>query len=144
MNLSAEHIANLRKHAAYLRGGNLPVAFDMTWFSEENSDGHRENFALPNGTCGSVGCVVGHATISISPANENEEWWEYSFRVFGIHHVKNSHEWQWLFGPEWSDTDNSPEGAADRIEWLLDKELPGDWEDQMFGDKPLCYREATA
>lgn len=43
-------------------------------------------------------------------------------------------EWNWLFGSEWEDVDNTPKGAAKRIRIFLESGVPeafleGNWED---------------
>jgi len=71
--------------------------------------------------CGSVGCVLGHATrletgklprdlggIRFTPWSE----------VFtGLD--RWSREWGWCFASSWDRVDNTPTGAAARIEWML-------------------------
>ena len=52
-----------------------------------------------------------------------------------------SKEWDWCFSSRWADIDNTPTGAALRIEWLLNHGLPKDWRKQMVGEAPLCYYE---
>ena len=52
----------------------------------------------------------------------------------------DSAEWQWLFCAPWTKIDNTPEGAALRIEWLLKNGLPENWQEQMCGLDPLCYK----
>ena len=70
--------------------------------------------------CGTVACAVGHGPfIGIEPL-EGEYWTTYSERVF----IKNVREWEWCFSGEWRKLDNTPHGAAKRIQVLLRKGLP--------------------
>ena len=91
--------------------------------------------------CESVGCVIGHCTIldpkplpMWSNGIDFEVWSE---QFTGMEAF--SDDWNWCFAYNWAQVDNTPEGAARRIEWLLDKGLPEDWFEQMEGDSPLCY-----
>lgn len=95
--------------------------------------------------CGSVGCVIGHCTIldenplpRIAYSNEID-FTVWSEMFTGIEDYQD--EWNWCFSSGWADyrTDNTPEGAALRIEWLLNHGLPNDWEYQMCGMADLCY-----
>jgi hypothetical protein len=78
--------------------------------------------------CGSVGCVLGHATVLDQgelPLNKNgninfEEWGEIftGLRMY-------SREWRWCFANFWAGQDNTPLGAAARIDYLLaGREVP--------------------
>jgi hypothetical protein len=95
--------------------------------------------------CNSVGCVIGFCTIldninNIPRINEGEIYfskWSYQFTDL----IPNGDIWQWCFDSDWQRTDNTPTGAAERIEWLLNNGLPEDWREQMRGDKPLIYKQ---
>ena len=93
--------------------------------------------------CGSVGCPVGTCTVldvenvinnfTDSDGEINFGVWSEDFT--GLYRG----EWSWCFGNPWSETDNTPIGAALRIEWLLNNGLPVNWKNQMYGDDELCY-----
>jgi hypothetical protein len=126
---------NLAKLADYLQRP-LPIDFDMEYYGLDSSGG---DVLYPSKapSCGTVACAVGcgpYAGIAPEPV---EGWRAYSDRVFDL----NAPAWLWLFSTDWSEIDNTPQGAAARIRWLLDKGLPGNWKSQMFGRAPLCYRE---
>jgi len=95
--------------------------------------------------CDSVGCPVGHC-VELEPNPEEIPRW-----TRGINFVKwsinftglNYAEWEWCFSPLWTETDNTPKGAALRIEWLLKHGLPEGWYRQMKGKTPLCYTTST-
>ena len=123
---------NLRTAMDYLGSGNLKAGFDMLIFDETTN-----NLGYGRTTCGSVGCVIGHMTYAGFEKFENEKWLKYSERIFGIN--SPSKEWSWCFCGYWSSTDNTPEGAAGRIEWMLEHGVPDNWIDQMHGIAPLCY-----
>jgi len=90
--------------------------------------------------CNSVGCIIGHCT-ALDP-NPLPRWGEGGIR-FCDWAVKFTElvgdEWKWCFSSKWLTTDNTPEGAALRIEWLLNNGLPENWVEQMNGTAPLCY-----
>jgi len=108
--------------------------FDMMSFREGQSK-------TPE--CKSVGCVIGHCTVlDPNPLPRNRfsriSFYEWSENFTGL--AKFGHEWRWCFDSNWVDTDNTPNGAALRIEWLLNHGLPKDWYEQMNGFNPLCYK----
>lgn len=131
---------NLQKMADYIR--TIPQEkFNMRFFRRHEEVSHE---------CGSVGCVLGHCTVldkkPLPMLAQIVSWnsrrlidfvsWGESFT--GI--SKRTGEWQWCFAGEWSEVDNTPEGAARRIEWLLEHGLPKDWDYQMCQITPLCYK----
>ena len=132
--ISTEREANLRKLAAKL----LAVSeseFDMAFFSDndEPCDPVR---------CGTVGCAVGWGPAAGIEASVNDDnWWNYSYRVFVP--SDDVEAWDWCFDADWASVDNTPSGAALRILYLLDKGLPEDSYEQMYGSEPLCYREVA-
>lgn len=123
---------NLQRAADHLR--TIPQEmFDMRTFR----DGDQES-----AECNSVGCAVGHCTVLDEsrdfPRNHGGTilFYSWSKKFFEVTHW----EWEWLFAPDWKCTDNTPEGAALRIEWLLKNGLPKDSEEQVRGYGPLCYK----
>jgi hypothetical protein len=124
-----EHYANRETLATYLLAGHLQALFDMAEFCEAD----RSLFA---DTCGSVGCAIGHGPYAGVEKHAEEDWDQYSHRVFGLELAA----WAWCFSSRWRDTDNTPEGAALRIRWLHAHGVPQDWYEQSHGIAPLCYR----
>jgi hypothetical protein len=112
---------NLRAIAALCR--TLPESnFNMEFFRLEQS-------TTPE--CESIGCVIGHSTIletGTLPRNAEGiikfKLWSESFT--GIQ--ADSREWRWCFSSAWAETDNSPLGAAKRIEYML----AGKWLPETF------------
>ena len=125
---------NLRKAIAYLRSGKLKADFDMDFFTE------AKFLSVENKrtTCGSVGCVIGHMPYAGIEKFKDENWLDYSERIFGISMF--SKEWCWCFSSSWHPIDNMPQGAADRIEWMLEHGVPDNYSEQMFGESPICYK----
>jgi hypothetical protein len=120
----------------YLRGP-LKAKFDMEVFCEGQERCSTE--------CGSVGCVIGQATYAIEPKMPSEDYIEYSERVFGL--SRWTPGWEWCFSGHWAGdreekqppVDNTPEGAADRINYYLEYGLPKNWQAIIRGDEPICY-----
>ena len=103
---------NLAKIRDYLASGNLQADFTMSTWSA----------ALDDMTCGTLGCVVGHATLIPGwEKRKGENWDVYSERIFGLSTVEDGGAWDWCFSAEWVNGDNTPLGAAKRIQYLLDK-----------------------
>lgn len=119
---------NLKKLADYLLGGKLKAAFNMEYYAEHNGSSTE---------CGSLGCAIGHGPYTGLYKLLAESWEGYAGRVFNIY--SSSPEWEWCFSYYWMYVDNTPEGAAKRILYLLEHGLPKNWRDQMNGDAKLCY-----
>jgi hypothetical protein len=125
---------NLQRMADYIR--TVPQEkFNMEFYRKGNEKHHK---------CNSVGCVIGHCTVLDDfdniPTLWNDEinFTEWSTNYTGI--ALRESEWIWCFDSLWNQTDNTPTGAAHRIEWLLNHGLPEDWFEQMTGKTPLIYR----
>lgn len=133
IGLSHEHEGNLRKLAAYLLAGELKAEFNMRDFT----DPEKRNLQLLEATeCGSVGCAVGHGPFAGIPKTKQETWTQYSLRVFGL---LDDNYWEWCFSDGWALNDNTAQGAAKRILFLLEKGLPEDSNLQVCGLRDLKY-----
>lgn len=92
------------------------------------------------GACGTAVCAMGEAAL-IFPKEALESqsgFWSLGYDLFGLN--QHSAEWIWIFESEWEGVDNSREGAAQRIRWLLANGLPEDHIAQRYGEAPLCYK----
>jgi hypothetical protein len=125
---------NLQRMADYIR--TVPQeSFNMKVYRDGSKRYHK---------CNSVGCVIGHCTalddIDNIPTLWNDEinFHKWSENYTGL--IAGKSEWIWCFDAYWIHIDNTPTGAADRIEWLLKHGLPKDWLRQMNGENPLIYR----
>lgn len=83
--------------------------------------------------CGTQGCVVGHipdilpeqfgqAVLMSDPILAITFWKRLSTKAFG--HMLYEGVWQWMFDAGWGHVDNTPEGVALRIEYVLDNGAP--------------------
>lgn len=125
---------NLEKLAAYLATGATRMQFDMSVYCVSDDDD-----VLPiKHNCGTIGCAAGHGPSAGLKGKRGEDWGEYCERVFGI--SQNEDAWKWCFDCRWELADNTPEGAAARIRWMLEKGVPNNFYDQMWKEAPLCYR----
>lgn len=140
---------NLKKLADGLRGP-LVAEFDMGAFVYSRSDQlqHEDDvesvadFCSTNPGCGTAACAAGHATYLVTPKRPDETFHNYCKRVFDVDPLECGGPWDWCFSAGWSYVDNTPAGAADRIDWMLINGVPSDCEEQLRDGAPLCYRTA--
>ena len=129
---------NLQLMADHLKTNVIPENFHMNQYR-----GDDEGFSNPE--CGSVGCTVGTCTVldaknvieNFTNSDGRIEFTAWSEDFTGLLEVEA--EWDWCFSSTWATTDNTPTGAALRIEWLLNNGLPENWFCQMYGKEDLCY-----
>lgn len=116
LGITEEQFSNFEKLASYLLLGNLKAKFNMGQYSES------QDFLYIESDCGSIGCAIGHGPYSGIQKFNIESWGEYSSRVFGISIWSDTIDaWDFLFGPDWVEIDNTPQGAAKRIQYFLKK-----------------------
>ena len=145
--IDATRKANLLKLAAYLRELDHKK-FDMGNFYEYYDEQQEEPVHLtPDklesydepSPCGTVACAVGCGPAAGLPSTEEDDdcWDTYSRRVFikrdvsyKSHRVLAHRAWFFLFSGAWEPLDNTPTGAAERIEFLLENGLSF-WDDSM-------------
>ena len=130
---------NLQLMADHLKTNVLPENFDMETYRGD------DDFSDP--VCGSVGCTVGTCTVldaenvieNFTDPDGRIEFGDWSEDFTGLLGVEYEEEWAWCFYSKWKTADNTPTGAALRIEWLLKYGLPENWKNQMRGREKLCY-----
>ena len=74
--------------------------------------------------CGTVGCAAGHGPSFGIKVKKGESWAGYVERVFTDGDDKI---YRWCFHQLWADCDNTPQGAALRILYMLDYGIPEDF-----------------
>ena len=129
---------NLQLMADHLKNNVNQDNFDMYEYRTDDYD-------LSNPVCGSVGCTVGTCTVldvenvmnNFIKSNGKIDFGAWSEDFTGMYWTEA--EWGWCFHSKWKTTDNTPTGAALRIEWLLNHGLPENWESQIFRKEELCY-----
>lgn len=133
------HKENLLRLATYLE--TLPADYSKfameTFQRRESRNGNfgQEPFTAQDvaevNLCGTAGCAIGHAPLAGFPVELSDKgWFPYSERISGL--KNSSEEWEWCFGGDWEEYDNTPKGAAARIRRLVETgtigELP--WRDE--------------
>jgi len=141
--------ANLLKLATYLRKLDHEK-FDMDKFYQYYDDQQEELVPLnpeqleyhdgPH-HCGSVACAVGCGPAAGIPVVESDKdsWETYSGRVFIQSDVESNppnqflatRTWAFLFAGSWARLDNTPTGAAERIEFVLENGLKDVWDESL-------------
>jgi len=130
VSINLENLRKLRNgiKRRILNGTINQDTFDMTWFRQRLMGGGEQNFYDKN-NCGTVGCVLGWAPMIKGLEYKLKDFGKYyqnsnelSFnayceRVFNID--SNSNLWDFLFDGDWTDYDNTPEGAVARMDLIL-------------------------
>lgn len=137
--------ANLQKLADYLSA--IPEnyeQFSMGTFYADDHGGHLPLDLvkkLDHVPCGTIACAVGHGpSAGIPIIDEDESWTSYAERaLIPPNEPQRVYAFDWMFAGRWEYTDDTPQGAAKRIEYYLEHGLPDNFEEQMYGDDPLCY-----
>lgn len=111
ITLSPQHKANLSQLANYLLAGGVMVKFN---------DRFSESFMNEQVNCGSVACAISHAPYAGITKQYNESWDSFAYRVFGLKGVA----WAFCFDEEWVFYDNTPQGVAKRILFMLQCGIP--------------------
>ena len=156
---------NLKELAAYLRKFTvLPKVplFDMTSFYNPQ---YEEDDV---GVCATAACAVGHYAImrgwdasenGAKPKNPSKEylaeytgmhgdlkrmsWCDFCTEEIGVEAISDDTSvFDWLFGSDWDEVDNTPTGAAKRIDYFLEFGVPEKFID-LGGDSKACeaYKE---
>jgi hypothetical protein len=114
------------------------------------NDKQRENlqkfsdFLLANNQeCWGLDNVLTFGPLAGIEKKDGEDWLNYSYRNFVDIWLSGEHiqAWRWCFSPLWDslEIDNSHVGVAKRVLILLEKGLPSDHENQMYGDVSKEY-----
>lgn len=110
-------IENLRKLSDYLL--QLPDGyehFDMSHYYTTNGDAAFLKYYVGFDECGSVACAIGHGPAAGVPIFDTDSSWPaYAIRSFGFNELTGS----FIFGYDWHSIDNTPRGAANRIQYTL-------------------------
>ena len=128
---------NLQLMANHLKTNVNQDNFDMGKY--------RGLYDTINPVCGSAGCVIGTCSVldadnvitNFTDTDGEIYFMDWSEDFTGLY--RGEDEWAWCFDSTWKTTDNTPTGAALRIEWLLNNGLPENWKNQMYGHEKLCY-----
>lgn len=117
--MNARQRKNLGRLAEYLAApGPKPARFDMAHYADTAHIDSTE--------CGTVGCAVGHAPFAGIRKWPTESWHSYVERALGCSPFEGF-DFDWCFASWWALVDNTPEGAALRIRYLLEHGGPPAW-----------------
>jgi|TARA_Y100000310_G_scaffold336440_1_gene420990 hypothetical protein len=76
------------------------------------------------GSCGYAACAIGHAPqalgLSIEETNMIPIWNDFIDKYFDIDYSPQ----EWMFGYDWKEVDNTPQGVAKRIRYFLENGVP--------------------
>jgi len=118
-----EKLANLLDEVAATDHRNR---FTMSRYRSDNAFDRKQKDLH---TCGTAGCAIGWAPAIMT----NEEFSDCTYSCGNIDFDKVSEHfgfktlnrsWRFLFDCSWKHIDDTPEGAAARIRYFLDKGLP--------------------
>lgn len=138
------NVPNLRKLSAYLK--TLPEDYDHFHMFVYYKKGDMYEFGLirVEHECGTAACAIGHGISAGIPANGADGWSSYVNNFIDEDKMLRTGysfhgAFEWMFGSDWYKTDNTPHGAAARIDWFLNNGTPSDWQEQQLGYNELCY-----
>ena len=117
------NIENMKIAIAFLN--NLPTSekFSLDTYMSDGSDAYEYKNI---NECGTSACVIGWTpSMPGMPTPRLESWDDYSEKVYGIGF--DSKAWCWCFAPRWECIDNTPKGAAARMQYLLDNPALNDF-----------------
>lgn len=130
--MKTKHRNNLLKLADYL--ATLPddyEQFDMAEYMMTRDEDYPHNeWAISinersKPACGTVACAVGHGPAAGVRVYGDTSWGDYAERVFGY---MTGDDFAYMFSSTWSETDNTPRGAAARIRtYVALGHTPDDW-----------------
>lgn len=129
---------NLQKLATFLAYGELPkeVKFNMARFCMKDG-AILDDEEITRPFCGTSACAVGFAPFAGIRKFKKESFFDFSCRAF-IDNEERDEEWEWCFDAMWRLVDNTPKGAAKRIQYLLDKGI-GRWNGDYDEDAKKLY-----
>lgn len=123
-----KHKENLLRLADYLE--TLPDdydQFDMSEYMAEVDGKTLDPCERSKPVCGTVACAVGHGPAAGIRLYGDLDWADYADRVFGVF-KEDIFGWDYMFSSTWSETDNTPKGAAARIRtYVALGHTPDDW-----------------
>lgn len=134
--MKKKHKDNLLKLADYLAA--LPAdykEFDMRDYNAVEADTHSGFSTLgPYNRqygCGTIACALGHGPAAGVRVYRDLGWEEYCERAFGVDGGGYySDAFEYMFGANWQNFDNTPHGAAARIRTYVELggKTPEDWD----------------
>lgn len=113
-------------------GGDLRDKIDPHYDLDDHVGGEARKFLVEalkphdraegHHFCGTSACAVGWAAVIHPTLSRKVEYTALAQKLYGDWFHINSEPWEFLFGGSWDIIDNTPEGAAKRIRFLLEHE----------------------
>jgi len=128
------NIPNLKKLSPYLHGYSKMEVKLAEFGMRSYASGNIGDDAI---SCGTAGCAVGHAPYAGILKTNKEGWTKYSHRALIDEDAdyKNSYNaWAWCFSGAWGNVDDTANGAACRIDYLLEHGIPLSFDDAKLDD----------
>lgn len=117
----------------YLKLPNGSIPEDLSEYDVQVSMSRLIHLNPNHPPCGTAACALGHSVCFLEPLGHAEKFEPYASRVYGAGKVavdggdSPGLRWDWLFSPAWTVFDNTRDGAARRIQWILDgRDVPSD------------------
>lgn len=160
--LEPEHFANFTKLADFLAA--LPVDykyFHMGSYAEarvedpDNPGFKKYAYFDPKDvdrptdewSCSTTACALGHGPAAgvHTPHLASFGWASYAEVCFGTSVANDTrpHVYGWCFSGLWDTIDDTPQGAALRIRYMLRNGLPEDHEDQLNGEADYLFKKGA-
>ena len=137
---------NLLKLAAFLE--KLPQAkFDMLSYRLTKGMTATNFYSLDN--CGTIGCAMGYAPFVKGLEVEEEDFYKsaldfnnYCRRIFriDIDYCGKKSRWKFIFSYQWRNADNTPQGAAKRIRYLVKNPKLKKWDGEVDKEAVELYQ----
>jgi len=135
LQATEEQRANLKQLADYLASGELKAPFDMEDYTTMTNRGEGH-------------CAAGQAPLAGIDKHVGEAWLRYVNRAlvkaikqdeYFITAADITDDFHYLFSYLWMKVDNTPEGTARRINYVLENGIPENWENQLLAVEPVSY-----
>jgi hypothetical protein len=125
--ITKTHIKNLTKLRDFL-GGVSRDRFEMSSFMGNEDYSFEIQQRKKIHQCGTAACAVGYGpSAGVRVGKDDQTWQHYSARVFG--YTVNGDDWEYMFSGSWDSYDNTPEGAAKRIGYVIEHGgAPAGWD----------------
>lgn len=141
MRINGINRENLARLATYLK--SLPAdtpKFQMDRYANNARGDEVPPYSLKEEMeCGTAACAAGYGPMAGIAPRQREGWNEYITRTLIDTSLGHAFAWRWCFSCDWADIDNTPHGAAARIEYFLENGVPANMEEQINGLEELCY-----
>ncbi len=134
VEISDEQHQNLFVLAVFMEQGGATqygVEFRMSVFTADGSGVEEER-------CNTAGCAAGHATW-IVPKFYGESYPTYITRTFGGEWGEADAIYDWVFSDDWYGVDDTLEGVAFRIRYMLKHGVP-----DLAGDKDIVPEDTIS